>query len=137
MKKKLPKIKKTEGVVKDTVRNYLQRKLDQTTSFPSGYLCEKEIYSPDNYDKIRESYADFMDSNRYSWLVPIFNHNKNDFIESFDKIIEVTNDWISARMIVQVSLSHSSVEITEEELEFFTWADDLMIEYLHSSSMNR
>lgn len=98
----------------------------------SGYLCEAELYTPENYDKVRDLYREFVDEYKDEWLYHIFKNNKKDFIVEFDKVLKhVGYDWVSARMIVHISItSFSTLGVNT-----FDRADDWMIYSLRSNPM--
>ena len=94
----------------------------------SGYLCEQDIYTPENYDKVRDQYSDFISEREMKWNSSIYKHNNKEFLSHFQEVFEFTNDWIVSRMIIHVSLqSFEACGVT-----LFEWADDRMIEYLHA-----
>ena len=136
-KRKLPSINK--GFNGDwSVRKHLAAKKAEADAAKiskeqSGYLCEREIYTPENYDKIKERHQEYIDDSKINWMAGVYRQNKKDFLDEFKKVIAHTGDWISARMVV-----HSSFTTMElNGVDYFSWADDVMCEYLHQSDMNR
>lgn len=92
----------------------------------NGYLCEQDIYTPENYDRVRDQYLEFIEIRADKWNTSVFKHDKDAFISYFQEVYELTNDWIVSRMIIHVSLQ--SFEACGVSL--FEWADDTMIQYL-------
>jgi hypothetical protein len=121
MKKKLPKIQSSISN-----KSFKERE---------DYLCEEEIYSVSNYDKIRKRHSSFINERKMNWLTPIYQKDTNRFAEAFDDIMKHTsNDWISARMIVHCSIDTFSLG----GQSLFEWADDRMIDYMMTSEqLNR
>jgi hypothetical protein len=97
-----------------------------------NYLCEEDIYSPENYDIIKEKYKDTIDECRYSWMLAALQLNEDAFKAAFNMLLEkMSYKWIESRMIVHTTLTHSSEDITDEEFEVFSKCDDWMIDILH------
>lgn len=92
------------------------------------YLCEQDIYTPENYDKVRAQYSEFIEPRADKWNTSIFKHDTDAFVSYFQEVFELTNDWIVARMIIHVAIQ--SFEACGVSL--FEWADDTMIDYLHN-----
>ena len=96
------------------------------------YLCETDIYTPENYDLIRDRYSDIINENRYSWMLAALELNEDAFKAAFNMLLERTSyKWIESRMIVHTTLSHASEDITDDEFEIFSRCDDWMIDILH------
>lgn len=96
------------------------------------YLCEDDIYSPENYDNIKEQYKDIIDECRYSWMLAALQLNEDAFKAAFNTLLEkMSYKWIESRMIVHTTLTHASDNITDEEFEVFAKCDDWMIDILH------
>ena len=132
--KRLPKVNKGFGDKKETVREYIQKKRD-ANKIPKeldGYLCEREVYTPANYDIIREKFSDFLVDNTDFITSACTAHNKDAFMSYFDAAMGLTNDWTSARMLIHCSIQEFS--LVGGMVSLFEWADDLMVHSLHSSS---
>lgn len=137
MKKSLPRLNKGFGGGSLTTRDYIQAKID-ANKIPqelSGYLAEREIYTPANYDKIRAKFGDFIVDNADEITSACVTHNKEAFMAFFQTAISLTNDWIAARMLIHCCIQEFS--LVGGMVSVFEWADDLMINVLHSSAINR
>ena len=132
--KRLPKIKKTNNDNR-TVRQYIQEKIDanKIPNHLSGYLAEREVYTPSNYDKIRGKYNSFIVDNTDEISSACATHNKEAFMSFFNTAMSLTNDWTSARMLLHCCIQEFS--LVGGMVSLFEWADDLMIDKLHSSSI--
>lgn len=131
---KLPKIKKGFGS-KQTVRQYLQEKQD-ANKIPKAldsYLCEREIYTTENYAKVHKKYSGYIQEHTDKVNACCITHNDNAFYEIFDQLLETTNDWITARMVIHGCIKEFSVM----GVAVFEWADDRMIDRLYQSDINR
>lgn len=136
--RKLPKVNKGFGDTRETVKEYLQKKKDanKISKELDGYLCEREVYTPSNYNKIKEKYSSFIVENTDEISSACATHNKVAFISFFDAAMGLTNDWTSARMLIHCCIQEFS--LVGGMVSLFEWGDDLMIEHLHcSSSLNR
>lgn len=132
--RRLPRIKKTSND-SITVREYIQQKID-ANKIPKeldGYLSEREIYTPKNYDIIREKYNSFIIENTDEISSACATHNKEAFLSFFNTAIGLANDWVSARMIMHCSIQEFS--LVGGMVSLFEWADNLMIHSLHTSSI--
>lgn len=137
MPRKLPKINKGFSSQQMTVREYLEDKLD-ANKIPerlSGYLCEREIYTPENYDKVREKYSEYINEHIDEINAACATHNKKVFLQYLDKALTLTNDWVAARMLIHCCIQEFS--LVGGMVSLFEWGDDLMIDFLHTSSLNR
>lgn len=137
MKKKLPTVNKGFGD-KRAVRQYIQEKIDanKISKELDSYLCEREIYTPKNYDLIREKFSDFLVENTDKVNAIAVQHNKEAFLEIFDDVLKITNDFVSARMLIHCCISEFS--LLGGAVSVFEYVDNLMIDQLHTdSSINR
>lgn len=132
--KRLPKINKGFGDKKETVREYIQKKRDanKIPEHLNGYLSEREIYTPKNYDIIRDKYNAFIVENIDEISSSCATHNKEVFMSFFNTAMSLTNDWTSARMLIHCCIQEFS--LVGGMVSLFEWADDIMIDHLHSSS---
>ncbi len=130
--KRLPKVAKT-GSDNRTVRQYIQEKIDanKIPEHLSDYLCERDVYTPANYDIIRSKFADYIDENTGKINASCCTHNKSAFESFFNDTLRLTNDWTSARMVIHCCLQTFSMG---GMVDVFSWADDIMIDQLHSST---
>lgn len=132
--KKLPNI--INNNKRQTTREYLQESIDDKKGLISkelsGYLCEREVYTPKNYNIIRKKYQSFIVENTDEISSACATHNKGAFLAFFDTAIRLTNDWTSARMLIHCCIQEFS--LVGGMVSLFEWADDLMIHSLHSSS---
>lgn len=132
--KRLPKVNKGFGDKKETVREYLQKKRD-ANKIPhhlSEYLCEREIYTPQNYDKVRDMYSGFITEHKDEINSSCVTHNEKTFKDFFNSILKITNDWVTSRMVIHCCIQEFS--LVSGMVSVFEWADDIMIDHLHSSS---
>ena len=137
MKKKLPNISKTEfsKSFRESIQEHINAKSTGVPKRLSGYLSESEIYTEENYRKIRLLHKDFIDSRKSEINVCCATHNRAEFEKEFSIAMQEThNDWISARMLVHCCIQEYSLA----GFSVFEWADDYMIDQLHTdSSINR
>jgi len=134
--RKLPKVNKGFGNDRETVKEYLQKK-KEANKIPehlSDYLCERDVYTPENYDIIRSKFADYIEENTGKINATCCTHNKTAFKSFFNDTLRLTNDWTSARMLIHCCLQTFSMG---GMTSVFEWADDIMVDHLYSSSSNR
>tara|TARA_B100001059_G_scaffold66368_1_gene62865 strand:+ start:4951 stop:5361 length:411 start_codon:yes stop_codon:yes gene_type:complete len=134
---RLPRVNNGFGNNNETVREYLQKKRD-ANKIPKeleDYLCEREIYTPENYDIIRSKFSQYIEDHTSEINSACCTHNTSAFESFFQNALRLTNDWTSARMVVHCCLQTFSMG---GMTTVFEWADDLMIKNLYSSrSINR
>lgn len=133
MKKPLPRINKGFGTGTVSTREYVQAKLD-ANKIPkelSGYLCEREVYTPENYDLVREKYSFYIDNNSDEINSACATHNKDMFLAFCDSALKTTNnDWVTARMIIHCCISEFSIGGI---YSIFEWADSILVDQLYQS----
>ena len=132
MKKKLPQVKNTNNT---SAREYLENKMNKKSSkIPtelSDYLCEREVYTPENYEKVRDKYSNFILENTDEITSACATHNTNAFMTFYESAMALTNDFVIGRMIMHCCIQEFS--LVGGMVSLFEWGDDLMIQHLHSS----
>ena len=138
MKSGLPRINKGYGIGTETTREYVQRKIDgnKIPHYLSGHLCEREVYTPANYDKVREKYSCYITNHIDEINSACATHNKEVFLSFYNSALKTTNnDWVTARMIIHCCISEFSIGGI---YSLFEWADNIMLDSLKTSpALNR